>query len=151
MATGTETAAAGGWLLSKILPSIAGLFGGLSLAVFWTPEKLREKGKIASVFIAGGVSAIAGFAFTGLVAQRLGIDPTNLDAIIGLALIIGASWVALLNWASNFIQKREHMDIAEVGREVNDIRKGRAPKAPTKAPAKPPAKKPAARKTPKKP
>ena len=46
-----------GFLIEKLAPALGGLFGGLSLAMFWTPEKLQEKGKVASVFIAGGISA----------------------------------------------------------------------------------------------
>ena len=42
-----------GFLIDKLAPALGGLFGGLSLAMFWTPEKLQEKGKVASVFIAG--------------------------------------------------------------------------------------------------
>ena len=33
------------FLIEKLAPAIGGLFGGLSLAMFWTPEKLQEKGK----------------------------------------------------------------------------------------------------------
>lgn len=137
MATGTETVAAGGWLLGKILPGVAGMFGGLSLAVFWTPERLRQKGKIVGIFLAGGLSAIAGFAFTGLVAQWLGIDQQNLDAIVGLALLIGALWVAAMNMLANTVQARENLGLDEVAREINDLRKGKTPRAPAKkAPAK---------------
>ena len=94
-----------GFLVEKLAPALGGLFGGLSLAMFWTPEKLQEKGKVASVFIAGGISAMAGFAFTAAVAGGVGaamavrwtyIDPhTAFNPFIGfqtvlIALIGGA-------------------------------------------------------------
>jgi len=129
--TGSETAAAGGWLVGKLAPAIGGLFGGLSLAMFWTPEKLREKGKVASVFIAGGISAMAGFAFTGMTASYLGITGDKIDVIIGLAWLLGLCSVAVMNWIANFMSKREHMDIAEVAVEINQTRQriqGGAPK-----------------------
>jgi hypothetical protein len=128
--TGSE--AAGGWLVGKLAPAMGGLFGGLSLAMFWTPEKLREKGKIASIFIAGGISAMAGFAFTGVVAMQLGIDPQKIDIIIGLSWALGLMSIAVMNWLANFMAAREHLDIAEVGREMNATRKGEAP-APIRA------------------
>lgn len=116
--TGTETAAAGGWLIGKLAPALGGLFGGLSLAMFWTPEKLREKGKVASVFIAGGISAMAGFSFTGVVAMWLGLPPDKLDMIIGLAWFLGLSSIAIMNWVANYMARREHMDIGEVAEDM---------------------------------
>lgn len=125
--TGGE--AAGGWLLGKLAPALGGLFGGLSLAMFWTPEKLREKGKIAGVFIAGGISAMAGFALTGLVALQLGVDQQKIDLIIGLSWALGLMSIAVMNWLANYMSAREHLDIAEVGHEINAARKGEAPAA----------------------
>ena len=111
-----------GFLIDKLAPALGGLFGGLSLAMFWTPEKLQEKGKIASVFIAGGISAMAGFAFTGIVADKLSIGTDKLDMLIGLAWILGLCSVAVINWVSNYMVKREHMDIGEVAEEIKHKR-----------------------------
>jgi hypothetical protein len=111
-----------GFLIDKIAPALGGLFGGLSLAMFWTPEKLQEKGKVASVFIAGGISAMAGFAFTGLAAEKLGINPEKLDVLIGLAWVLGLCSIAVINWVSNYMVKREHMDISEVAEEIKQKR-----------------------------
>jgi Mlc titration factor MtfA (ptsG expression regulator) len=139
--TGGE--AAGSWLLGKLAPALGGLFGGLSLAMFWTPEKLREKGKIASVFLAGGISAMAGFALTGVVALQLGVDQQKLDLVIGLSWLLGLVSIAVMNWLANYMSKREHLDIAEVGHEINAARKGETA-APIRA--KPRTRKPAAKK-----
>lgn len=119
----TETAVAGGWLIGKLAPAIGGLFGGLSLAMFWTPEKLREKGTVASVFIAGGISAMAGFSFTGMTATYFGITGDKIDMVIGLAWLLGGVSVATMNWVANFMSKRENMDIAEIAQEINSTRK----------------------------
>jgi hypothetical protein len=113
----------GGWLLGRLAPAIGGLFGGLSLAMFWTPEKLREKGTVASVFIAGGISAMAGFSFTGGVASYLGVASEKIDVVIGLAWLLGGVSVATMNWVANFMSKRENMDIAEVAQEINSARR----------------------------
>jgi hypothetical protein len=139
--TGGE--ATGAWLLGKLAPALGGLFGGLSLAMFWTPEKLREKGKIASVFIAGGISAMAGFALTGVVALQLGVDQQKLDLVIGLSWLLGLVSIAVMNWLANYMAAREHLDIAEVGHEINSARKG---EAATPIRAKPRTRKPAAKK-----
>jgi len=120
--TGSE--AAGGWLVGKLAPALGGLFGGLSLAMFWTPEKLREKGKIASIFIAGGISAMAGFSFTGIVAVQIGIDPQKIDIIIGLSWALGLLSIAVMNWIANYMARREHLDIAEIGREIKSVQNG---------------------------
>lgn len=145
--TGTETAAAGGWLIGKLAPALGGLFGGLSLAMFWTPEKLREKGKVASVFIAGGISAMAGFSFTGVVAMWLGVPPDKLDMVIGLAWFLGLSSIAIMNWLANYMAKREHMDIGEVAEDMRAT-KQRLQSGNASQPAnKPSARKPAAKKT----
>jgi hypothetical protein len=109
-----------GFLVEKLAPALGGLFGGLSLAMFWTPEKLQEKGKVASVFIAGGISAMAGFAFTGLAAEKLGINSEKLDVLIGLAWVLGLCSVAVINWISNYMSKREHMDIKEIANEIKN-------------------------------
>ena len=111
-----------GFLIDKLAPALGGLFGGLSLAMFWTPEKLQEKGKVASVFIAGGISAMAGFAFTGIVAEKLSIGSDKLDMLIGLAWVLGLLSVAVINWVSNYMVKREHMDISEVAEEIKQKR-----------------------------
>ena len=115
-----------GFLIEKLAPAIGGLFGGLSLAMFWTPEKLQEKGKTAAVFIAGGISAMAGFAFTGIAADKLGVSSDKLDMLIGLAWILGLCSVAVINWVSNYMVKKEHMDIQEIANEIK--RKPRARK-----------------------
>lgn len=107
-----------GFLIEKLAPAIGGLFGGLSLAMFWTPEKLQEKGKNAAVFIAGGISAMAGFAFTGIAAEKLNISSEKLDMLIGLAWVLGLCSVAVINWVSNYMVKKEHMDIQEIANEI---------------------------------
>jgi hypothetical protein len=111
-----------GFLIEKLAPALGGLFGGLSLAMFWTPEKLQEKGKVASVFIAGGISAMAGFAFTGIAAEKLNINPEKLDVLIGLAWVLGLCSIAVINWVSNYMVKREHMDIGEIAEEIKHKR-----------------------------
>jgi alpha/beta superfamily hydrolase len=111
--------------------------------MFWTPEKLREKGKVASIFIAGGISAMSGFAFTGIVAMQLDIDTQKIDVIIGLSWVLGLASIAVMNWVANSFARREHSDVTDIGREINAARKGEAPKrirAKPKAPVKTPAK-----------
>jgi hypothetical protein len=130
--TGTETVAAGGWLVGKLAPAIGGLFGGLSLAMFWTPEKLREKGTVASVFIAGGISAMAGFSFTHALASYLGVSSDKIDMLIGLAWLLGGVSVATMNWVANYMSKRENMDISEIAQELNNTRRRIQGGTPTK-------------------
>lgn len=139
------------WLLAKIAPTMAALFGGLSLVLFWTPAKLVQKGKIVSIFLAGALAATFGFAFTGAVAIWLGVQPTQLDYIVGLAWCLGFVSTAVFNWVANFISKRAEHDVLDVYVEVTNKLPGRKPAAITPAAAKPTtkpaAKKPAAKRT----
>ena len=61
---------------------------------------------------------MAGFAFTGIVAEKLDINSEKLDVLIGLAWVLGMCSVAVINWVSNYMVKREHMDIGEVADEI---------------------------------
>jgi uncharacterized protein (DUF4213/DUF364 family) len=65
---------------------------------------------------------MAGFAFTGLAAEKLGISSEKLDVQIGLAWVLGLCSVAVINWVSNYMVKREHMDISEVADEIKHKR-----------------------------
>jgi hypothetical protein len=49
-----------------------------------------------------------------------------------------------MNWLANYMARREHLDIAEVGREINAARRGEAPE-PMRA--KPRQAQPSAKKT----
>jgi uncharacterized protein (DUF4213/DUF364 family) len=42
--------------------------------------------------------------------------------LIGLAWILGLCSVAVINWVSNYMVKREHMDIGEVAEEIKQKR-----------------------------
>ena len=65
---------------------------------------------------------MAGFAFTGIAAEKLGISSEKLDVLIGLAWVLGMCSVAVINWVSNYMVKREHMDIGEVAEEIKQKR-----------------------------
>lgn len=112
------------WLLGKAAPTIAAFLGGLTLFMFWTPERLLNKGKTAAAFIAGAIAAVVGFAFTGLFLMTLGIDQNHLDAVIGAAWVLGFFSVAVLNWIANWIDKRSEKDILEVAKEIKDFKGG---------------------------
>lgn len=115
------------WLLAKVAPTIAALFGGLSLVLFWTPAKLMEKGKVVSIFLAGALSATFGFAFTGLAASWAGIDQSQLDYVVGLAWCLGFVSTAIFNWVANFISRRSEHDVLDVYVEVKNKLPGSLP------------------------
>jgi hypothetical protein len=110
------------WLLSKLAPTLAALFGGLSLVLLWTPQRLLEKGKIVSIFLAGAIAAASGFSLTGIIIYYLGIDPAQLDIVVGIAWTIGFFSIALFNLAANFFANRQNKDILEVYEEVQTSR-----------------------------
>jgi hypothetical protein len=143
--TGGEGQAAG-WLLGKLAAGLGGLSGGLSAAMFWLPKKLQEKGKIASVMTAGGISTMVGFTFTSFVAKQLGFDDKNIDVIVGLSWGLGMLSIACMNWAGNTMSRTENLDIGEVSRKINAARKGEAPAPALEKPRTKPRAKPRARK-----
>ena len=49
---------------------------------------------------------------------KLGINVDHLDMLIGLSWILGLCSVAVINWVSNYMSKREHMDIKEIADEL---------------------------------
>jgi hypothetical protein len=166
--TGTETAA-GGWLLSTLAKGLGGLFGGLSMAMFHTPKRLRMLGKVLSVLVAGCISSVSALLFTGAVADWLGVPPANTDTYTAIAAAIGMAGVTVLNWLANTAARRENMDIGEVAEDIKRARQSyvdsgssqtkpkRAPASRRKAAAAPPPsprpaparKRPAAKKVPK--
>jgi hypothetical protein len=107
------------WLLSKIAPTLAALFGGLSLVLLWTPQRLLEKGKIVSIFLAGAIAATSGFSLTGIIGYYLQIDPMLWDVVAGLGWLVGFFSVAIYNLAANFFANRADKDILEVYSEVH--------------------------------
>lgn len=113
----TESVAA--WLIGKVAPTISALFAGLTLVMFWTPQRLLEKGRIASVFIAGAVSASFGFAFTGLFLHYMGLPTDKLDFVIGAGWLLGFFSVAIMNWMANWFAKRSNKDLQEIITEIN--------------------------------
>jgi hypothetical protein len=133
----TEYLSSGAWWLMKLIQGISALVGGLSMAILWLPTRLMKHGKVLGMMLAGGLSALAGVAFTGIVAAQIGADPKNLDALIGISLVIGATWVACLNMLANTFAKRADQGLDEA---VSDIRAGRPAPAKRKTIKRPPAK-----------
>ena len=132
------------WAASKVVQAIGGLIGGLAMAAFWTPDKLREKGRIAAIFIAGGVSMAASLIGGGLIAHFLGIDPHDFEIAFLISMGVGTFGVAGYNWVANYIEKRQHWDIGQVAVDVRR-QSANVRAKPTKKPAAP--RKPAAKKT----
>lgn len=106
------------WLVNKLIPAFAALLGGVCLMVFWTPDKLKEKGKVVGAFVAGGGSATAGFIFTPLALRLAGLDSHNIEYLMGAGWFIGYFWVALLSWTSNWIRNRDNKEITQIIREI---------------------------------
>ena len=133
----TEYLSSGAWWLTKLTQGCAALVGGLSMSIMWLPTRLMAHGKVLGMMLAGGLSALAGVAFTGIVAAQIGADPKNLDTLIAISLAIGATWVAFLNMLANTFAKRADQGLDEA---VSDIRAGRPAPAKRKTIKRPPAK-----------
>jgi hypothetical protein len=127
------TVGTSGYILSKAAAALAGLFGGLSVSMFWQPKKLHQHGKLFAGAIIGGISVGAAFTMGGMVANFLGLNFKEVDTALGLGYIIGIICVGLIASVANFLEKREDKDVLELFDEV----KGRVKGEETKATPKP--------------
>jgi MFS family permease len=110
------------WAASKVVQLLGGLIGGLAMAAYWLPERFKEKGKVASVFIAGGVSMAAALIGGGIAAHTLGISPKDFEISFLISMVVGLFGSAIFNWVSNYIEKRQHWDIGQVAKDVRQHR-----------------------------
>lgn len=136
-----STATAGtGFVVGKGLSALAGLIGGLSVSVFWQPEKIKQHGKLAAGAIIGGISVGGSFTLGGMVAKYLGMDFADMDTALGIGFMVGVASVGLINFIANFFDNHEKDDILEVTKEVNQARKRVAAKPKPRASRKPSSK-----------
>lgn len=106
------------YLAAKAPAAIGAAFGAAVVATMWIPKRLRKRGAIAAGVIIGGTSVGSAFAFAGLIAMQLGLDPQVTDVGVGIGAGIGVFAVAVINWLVNFFEKREDRDLLEVTKEV---------------------------------
>lgn len=106
------------FILTKILASAAGLVGGLSLSLFWQPERIRQYGRLAAGAIAGGVSVGGAFTLSGILAKLMGLDFQDIDTALALGFVTGILSVGVVNLLANFFERRESADLLEVAREL---------------------------------
>jgi hypothetical protein len=111
------------WLVSKIAPTVAALLGGMTLFMFWTPKSLADKGKSVSAFIAGGVSATAGFVFSTTFLYWLGYSVHTLDLLLSGGFVIGFTSVGVFYFSANWIRKRTDQDPDQAITSVKELLK----------------------------
>lgn len=119
-----------GFIIGKALSAFAGLIGGLSISVFWQPEKIKQHGRLAAGALIGGISVGGAFTLGGLVARYLGLDLADMDTALGIGFVIGVTSVGLINFIANFLERRESRDILEVVGEVREAKRRIAKPAP---------------------
>ena len=115
------TSTLGGYVISKTALMVSGFFGGLSVAFFYQPAKIRERGTLTAGAIIGSIAVSTAFALGGVVAALLGVDVNDLDIALGLGWVIGLLSVGLVSMVANYLEKREHQDILEVVKEAKDV------------------------------
>lgn len=128
----TSTAAGTGFVIGKGLSALAGLIGGLSISVFWQPEKIKQHGRLAAGAIIGAISVGGAFTLGGLVARWAGLDLADMDTALGIGFILGVASVGLINFIANFFDRREGQDILEVAKEVQATRRKTTARKPRK-------------------
>lgn len=106
------------YLATKVPFGIGAAFTASVVSTLWVPKKLKRRGAVAAGVIIGGTSVGASFAFGGLLAAQLGLDPKVIDVGVGVGALIGLFAVAVVNWLANFFEKREDKDLMEVAKEV---------------------------------
>ncbi|WP_052443940.1 hypothetical protein [Pectobacterium brasiliense] len=111
-------------LISDIIASISGLFGGVSISFFWRPQKLNDYSKYTSALIIIIISVSSAFSLVGMVAEILHINFSKLENAIGLGYLVGAISVGLITLLANFFSHRENNDILDVASEIKQATKG---------------------------
>lgn len=106
--------------LSNIMSGIAGLFGGVSIAVFWQPRPIKEKGKFVGGAIIGAISFGFPFIFGKAVLSLLGVDVDNASYKLAIDTILGAVGVGCFSFVANWLKKREDKDIGEIIKDVKE-------------------------------
>ena len=107
-----------GFAITKLITGIAGIFGGIAIAIFWQPKKIKEQGKLAAGAIIGALSFGFSFAFGGILANFIGIDLSNPDNAMAVGVFIGAIAVGVVSYVAKWLENREGKDIGEVIKEV---------------------------------
>ena len=115
------------YIISQILATLSGLFGGLSISFFWQPKKLYQYGKFTAGMIIGSISVSTTFALIGLTTRWLKMDFYDADIALGLGYVIGAMSVALIAWLANFFSNRENKDILEIAHELHPLTHNKSP------------------------
>ncbi|MEI7341576.1 hypothetical protein WCT87_08830 [Pectobacterium brasiliense] len=113
-----------GILISDIIASISGLFGGLSISFFWRPQKLNNYDKFVAILIIITISISAAFSLVGIIAELLHVNINKVENAIGLGYLVGAISVGLVTLLANFFSYRENNDILDVASEIKQARKG---------------------------
>lgn len=113
-----------GYLLSKIIPVVSGVFGGLTLSSFWMPKEIRKKGRFISIFLIAFISGGMSFAIGPVILNYLDLQSYNLNNIVAISYMTGALSLAVVNWIANFFIKNEKKDITEVINIVRDAKNG---------------------------
>ncbi|GKW02969.1 hypothetical protein ACI51Z_03135 [Pectobacterium carotovorum] len=113
-----------GILISDIIASIAGLFGGLSISFFWRPKKLNNYDKFVAALIIIIISISAAFSLVGIIAELLHVNISKVENAIGLGYLVGAISVGLVTLLANFFSYRENNDILDVASEIKQATKG---------------------------
>lgn len=114
-------------LISDIIASISGLFGGMSISFFWRPQKLNDYSKYTSALIIIIISFSSAFSLVGMIAEILHINISKLENAIGLGYLVGAISVGLITLLANFFSHRENNDILDVASEIRQATKGTYP------------------------
>jgi hypothetical protein len=122
------------YILSKAAAALAGLFGGLSVSMFWQPKKLHQHGKLFAGAIIGGISVGAAFTMGGMIASFLGLNFKEVDTALGLGYMIGVICVGLIASVANFLENREDKDVLELFDEVKGRVKGTQESKPKPTP-----------------
>lgn len=131
------SATTGGFLVGKLAYALGGFVGGLTTSMFWTPQRLKDHGKMAAGGVMVAVPTLAA-AFLGVtIARRVGMSEADVETGLALGYVIGLLSIFLIAVLSNFFRERQHTDILTVAADVKSgldkIRKGESmAKKPTK-------------------
>ena len=103
------------------IKGICGAAGAYVITMFYRPEALWKLGIYTAGVATGSIGSLFGIMFSGLIAEKLGLNVNSLDHIMFVSGTIGLFSLGITGWVAMFMEKRADKDIGDVVKEGRKI------------------------------
>ena len=106
------------WETISAVRAVCGALGAFMTLLFYRPVEIAHLKPFALGVVTGAIGALTAVFFTGQLLAWLGAAPTDLDATLAAAGLIGMFSLGFVGWVGMFMSRRSGKDIADVIEEV---------------------------------